>query len=112
MMSEIQIGSRVKELREQSGLNQSQIAVFLGVDQSYVSKCEKNERQYNVDMLEKLSSLFGCTLTNLIDNNTSIETLNIAFRSNNIGSDDLVAISEINKIALNIHQMVNLLEMS
>ena len=33
------IGNRLKNLRERSGLNQAQLAVFLDVDQSYVSKC-------------------------------------------------------------------------
>ena len=35
------IGKRFNELREGSRFTQSQIAEYLGVDQSYISKCEK-----------------------------------------------------------------------
>ena len=38
------------------------------------------------------------------------ESLNIAFRSNAIENDDLIAISEVNKLALNIKEMRKLLE--
>ena len=54
------IGFKIKQLREKSKLNQTQLAVFLDVDQSYVSKCEKGERQLSLDSLEKLCNLFDC----------------------------------------------------
>lgn len=110
MTTNIYIGDRVKMLREKSGLSQNQIASFLGVDQSYISKCEANERQFNLDSLEKLSNLFGCTLTDLMNEESLPTTLSFAFRSNVIEKDDLVVITDINKIALNIYQMRKLLE--
>ena len=56
------VGKKVKDLRDQSGLNQSQLAEYLNVDQSYVSKCEKGERQFSADILEKIANLFGCSI--------------------------------------------------
>ena len=56
------IGERFNELRNKSGLTQSQIADFLKVDQSYISKCEKSERQFSIDILEKAAALFGCPI--------------------------------------------------
>ena len=61
------IGKRFNELREKSGFTQSQIAEYLSVDQSYISKCEKNERQFSTDVLEKAAELFGCTMNYFLD---------------------------------------------
>lgn len=35
------IGNRLKTLRERSGLNQAQLAVFLDVDQSYIPNVKR-----------------------------------------------------------------------
>ncbi|NLM09099.1 MAG: helix-turn-helix transcriptional regulator [Clostridiales Family XIII bacterium] len=103
------IGNRLKTLRERSGLNQAQLAVFLDVDQSYISKCEKGERQLSVGALEKACCLFGCTLSEISDGDDDINHLQFAFRATLISNDDLSAISDINKIALNLKQMRQLL---
>ena len=99
------IGRKVKIMREKAGLKQDQIATYLGVDQSNVSKCEAGERQFTVDALEKLCDLFGCELNELMSEETPTETLEFAFRSKVIKSEDLTAIANINRIALNIKQM-------
>jgi transcriptional regulator with XRE-family HTH domain len=106
------IGDRLKTLREKSGLNQAQLAAFLDVDQSFVSKCEKGERHLSVDALEKACCLFGCTLAELSERNDDIKHLQFAFRATSINKDDLAAISDINKIALNLKQMRRLLEVA
>jgi len=103
------IGTKLKSLREQSGLNQEQLADFLDVDQSFVSKYEKGERQLCVDALEKVCCLFGCTLSELLETQDNIQRLQFAFRAKSISKDDLVSISDINKIALNIKLMKHLL---
>ena len=104
------IGFKIKQLREKSKLNQTQLAVFLDVDQSYVSQCEKGERQLSLDSLEKLCNLFGIAMGDFFSQDVPNESLNIAFRSNAIENDDLIAISEVNKLALNIKEMRKLLE--
>lgn len=104
------VGKRIKEIREASGLSQMQIAEFLGVDQSYISKFENGERQFNLEFLEKLCCLFGCTTDNLLSDNSFNTPLQFAFRSDDINTDDLNSISEINKIALNLNEMRKLVK--
>ena len=111
-MPHLLIGQKVKELRENAGLNQIQVAQFLGVDQSYVSKCEKGERQFQVDHLERLGSLFGLSLGDLMNEDVSVAPLQIAFRADGMQIDDLQAIADIQKIALNLEQMSVLLRES
>ena len=111
-MTNISIGQKVKTLREKAGLNQGQIAQFLGVDQSNISKCEKGERQFQVDHLERLGSLFGVSLGDLMNEETPVAPLQIAFRADGMQVEDLNAIADIQKIALNLDQMRTLLQES
>lgn len=109
-MTNISIGQKVKALREKASLNQEQIAQFLGVDQSNISKCEKGERQFQVDHLERLGSLFGVPLGDLMNEEVSLAPLQIAFRADGMQVEDLNAIADIQKIALNLDQMRVLLQ--
>ena len=111
-MSNISLGQKVKALREKAGLNQEQIAQFLGVDQSNISKCEKGERQFQVDHLERLGSLFGVSLGDLMNEEMLVAPLQIAFRADGMQVEDLNAIADIQKIALNLDQMRTLLRES
>lgn len=104
------IGQKVKELREKAGLNQMQLAQFLEIDQSTISKCEKGERQFQVDHLERLGSLFGLPLADLMNEGLQVKPLRIAFRADGIQVEDLAAIADIHKIALNLDQMRDLLQ--
>lgn len=104
------VGEKFKTLRQESGLNQAQIADYLKVDQSYISRYEKNERQFSVDLLEKLASLFGCSIEYFTSDEKSLYTpLPFALRATCIASEDLESIAAINKIALNLRSMENLL---
>jgi transcriptional regulator with XRE-family HTH domain len=109
MNSNVSIGNKVKRLRNASRLSQSKLAEFLGVDRRYLSKLERGERQFDIPALEKVSNLFGCLLVDLI-NSDEPETMNYNFRPGAIASDNLNAIAEINRIALNIREMSKLSE--
>lgn len=103
------IGKNIKVLREQSGFTQSNIANFLEVDQSLISKIENNERIITSDMLEKLSALFGVTVDSLLGESVPTNRIVFALRASEINENDLEAISAINRIALNLNFMTQLL---
>ena len=111
-MTQMNIGQQIKALREKAGLSQTQIAQFLDVDQSTISKCEKGERQFQVDHLERLGSLFGLSLGDLMSEGGSAAPLQIAFRADGMQVEDLQAIADIQKIALNLDEMRTLLRES
>ena len=104
------IGTVVKNLRRQSGLSQGQIAGFLGVDQGTVSKYESGERKITVESLMKLGDLFGVDYLQLAEGDgEKMPSLRFAFRANEIQQDDLQVIAEMNRIAMNIREMEELL---
>lgn len=106
----VNAGAITKSLREQSGLTQDEIAHYLKVDQSLISKFESGERTLNVDLLERLADLFGVDMTAFNGCTCRIKPLALALRANEIHGEDLETISVINRIALNADFMTKLLE--
>ena len=99
------IGSRIRVLRDKTGLTQKHIANFIGVDQSLISKFEAGERAISTDMIDKLSALFCCPVSELVSEINETSAYGIAFRANDLDDADLFALASINKIVLNQMQM-------
>ncbi len=110
MLNNEMVGKRFYEIREKHGLTQSQLAAFLQVDQSYISKCEKNERKFSIDILEKAANLFGCPVDYFINEESKYTPLPTALRADSVEVEDLDVIAAVNKIALNLSYMEKMLE--
>lgn len=102
-------GERIKFLRETNNLTQKNVAAFLGVDQSLITRVEKGERTLSVDLVEKLASLFGVHLS-AFDKDSDEMPLAYSLRGVKPADTDMVAISAINRIALNCEQLTSLLK--
>ena len=74
------INEKLRMMREEAGLRQGQIADYLGVTQTFISKVETGERNLTVDQLQDVSQ------------------------------DDLRSIADIGKIAINSRFMAKVLE--
>ena len=96
---------RLKELRKESKITQEQLAKYLNVDQSLVTKLENGSRSLNVSLIDKICSLFGCTEEYLLGESEEYIPLYFAFRSSGINEEDLESIAVINKIAMNLRYM-------
>ena len=108
-MDIVVIGENIRKLRENAGFTQASIASFLDVDQSLISKIEKGERGITLTMFEKLSYLFGVDIDQLEHPDFSASKLSFAFRGKDFSTEEMRAITEINKIALNSEFMSRLL---
>lgn len=104
------VGERFSKLRIKNGFTQSQVAHYLEVDQSYISKYEKDERQFSIDVLERLAALFGCSIDYLTGKADDAKPLSVALRAKVVTPKDLEMVAAINKIALNLRFMDSLLE--
>lgn len=56
------VGQRVQELREQRGMNQTDMAATLGMERSYYAKIERGERNCTLDAYERIAAGFGLSL--------------------------------------------------
>lgn len=104
------LGKTLKLLREQSSFTQSNIASFLGVDQSLISKFEKGERGIASELLERYACLLGVQMSDIHRGPAGVKPLSIALRATEIAVEDMDAICAVNRIALNCAFLTGLLE--
>lgn len=110
MINLIDIGRRIKTLRNESNLTQAKIAEYLSLDQSMIAKIEKGERNITSDVIDKLAALFCCTVDYILFGENPEEWCGVSFRTNNLLSSDLQSLAFVNKIVLNQFEMDKMLE--
>lgn len=94
------VGSRLKKLRIDHGFSQQQVAEFLEIDQSNLSKIENDKRNLNWTLSDKLLALYNCTPEYLLGETDEYEKREIKYKS---GKDtDLKAIEKINKLSYHL----------
>lgn len=84
-------GETLRKLREDDGMPLRKLAALLDIDQSTLSKIERNERNANADLIEKLSKIFNTdkkelhinfisekVAYELLDEESSIDILKVA----------------------------------
>ena len=98
------LGEKLAELRNKCGLSQENVAEYLNVDQSYVSKIEKGERSIDSVSLEALADLYLIPVSDLL-NGSENSRFNVSFRKDKYSHDDMVNLAAVNRIALNQKQM-------
>ena len=103
------MNERLKYLRKESKITQDQLAQFLSVDQSMITKLENGTRSFSITMVDKICSLFGCSEEFLMGESDDYIPLNFAFRSTGIEAEDLESIAAVNKIAINLKYMNELM---
>lgn len=106
----VTVYEKLKLMREQSGLRQGQIAAYLGVTQTFISKVETGERNLTVDQLENLVNLYGYSLSAFENAISETRPIQFAYRAQEVSQEDLKVIADISKIAINSQFMTELLE--
>ena len=89
MLTNKEIGKRIEELRTKHGFSQANLATFLGIDQSLVSRIERGERTLNESLLDQLSALFGITVEELTEGTGKTTGICCALRASDINADDM-----------------------
>lgn len=57
----MEIGNRLKDLRKEKGLTQSQVAQEIFVSRESITKYENNEKTPSVEILCRLADFYDCT---------------------------------------------------
>ena len=95
------VGEIFKDIRSKCGFTQEQMATFLGVDRTMISKYEKGERGLGVGTLEKACEVFGCSLS-VLRGLEEYRPMTVAYRAKELTIEDMEAICMVQKIALNL----------
>ncbi len=105
-------GLVLKQLREKWGMNQTQVAAFLGVDRSAVSQWETGERPIPAKYLSRVADLFGVEAHFFTETDPLIQSLNlaVAFRAGEYSQEDLIALATFNRITRNYVVMRRMLQ--
>lgn len=92
----MEIHERLKELRNQNKYTQKQVANYLDMDQSYLSKIESGERNINDVCFDKLCLLYKCSSDYLLGESDEYEIPKASFRADE--KVDLFAIAKMNQV--------------
>ena len=66
------VGANIKKIRKEKGLQQKQVALELGIDQSNYNKMENNKREPSLDVLNKLAGLFNVSVDQILNRDATI----------------------------------------
>jgi len=96
-----EIGDRLKKLREESNYTQEQIANYLGITQGQLSKIESGNRKLNLNLLDKISSLYNCSHEYILLESEEYSIPKLAFRLSE-NSVDLNLVAKMNQVIGNL----------
>lgn len=105
------IGNNIKTLREGFGLTQEQVAQYLGINRVEVSYFENGSRNAPLEVMIRLSDLFGVSPDVLMEEDINIAVIHsaIAFRANTLQKEDLSQIEAFQRFVRNYLKMERLL---
>jgi len=101
------IGINIKQLREQMGLTQENLAEFLNTSREQVGYYEIGTRSIPTAQLTKLASLFCLDEHDFYEEDIQRRNVNLAFafRTDSISTYDLDSISQFKKVVRNYLNM-------
>jgi len=107
---EANTGLVIRGLRDKYGYTQDKVAAFLGIKREMISFYETGEREVPLEVLEKLSDLFGVDLdVFFVDNvDEALAEVVFAYRKNDFDDDNMDAMAEFGKIVKNYLKINNL----
>lgn len=72
-------GEKLKKLREERGVYQRDLAVYIGVTPTTISYYEANRKKPQMEKLNKIAEFFGVTVDYLLGQEKSIDNLEDEF---------------------------------
>ena len=61
------LGKRIRELRQKTGLNQEKFALKIGMDRTYYASVEAGKRNIAIVNIKKIADGLGVTLSELFE---------------------------------------------
>lgn len=113
-----ELGRRLKQARERTGLTQAQVARLLGMPREMVSYYETGARKVEVETLVRLADVYGVDPRyflakgpeELESGTEASSSVAMAFRARGILEEDLPFIVEGQRLLRNLHELDRLLQ--
>ena len=61
------VGDNIKKIRRDRGIQQKQMAIELGIDQSNYNKIENGKREPSLDLLNRVAGMFGVSVNDILN---------------------------------------------
>lgn len=104
------VGRRLKEAREAAGLNQEQVAAFMGVATPQISYWETGTRQIDLVSLTKMADLLGYDLSWFLKGKERNPRISVSYRSGKLSEEDLKAVAWAVRFVKNLEFLTQQLE--
>lgn len=101
MIDLIEMGFRIKKLREDSNLSEQILSEFLDIDTDVLSKIESGENPPTADIVYSLSDLFFCSVDYILFGDGNEPKCAFTFEELNPTVESLRQVSTLNRIAKN-----------
>ena len=101
MIDLIEMGFRIKKLREDSNLSEQILSEFLDIDTDTLSKIESGEEPPTADMVYGLSDLFFCSVDYILLGDGNEPKCAFKFQEPNPTVESLRQVFTLNRIAKN-----------
>lgn len=97
------LGNNIKLFRESLGLNQEQLAQYLGVKREMISYYESGARVPNAENLRKMADVFGVEEYELLEEASDALSANMAFafRADGLSKSDIENVAKFKRIVKN-----------
>lgn len=66
-MVTVELGSRIRKLRQKNGLSQEKFALKIGIDRTYFASVESGKRNIAIVNIKKIADGLGVTLSELFE---------------------------------------------
>lgn len=101
------LAKNIKQYRIKLGITQQMLAEYLDITREEVSYYESGKRPVPLSIVSKLANLFGLDEYVLYEENGAMTDVNLAFalRAAHLEKQDMKAMAEFKKLALNYLKM-------
>lgn len=100
----LEMGIRFKNMRTVCGFTQEQMAVFLDLDRTLITRFEKGERAIGIADLERACELFGCDFK-VLRGLEEYRPMAVAYRAKELTIEGMESVQKVQRIALNLRRI-------
>ena len=96
--------NRIKELRIEAGLTQSELAARLGLNQTAVGKYERGQLEPSIATLKALSALFECSIDYLLYNTDDFGNITVQGASPSFTNEEMELVRVFRKLPADLQR--------